>query len=187
MSDHSEPESSLPPVKAPTAQTFGAEPELIIVCGYPGVGKSTVSEFLADELDGKRFRSDAIRKELFSNPTYTTEESETVYGTAFERARDRLTEGQTVVLDASFASKHHREQAQAIANDCSVPFRLVHVACNEKEVLARIKRRDGISDADIEVYYEVREGFDPLERDCLEIDNSDTWKSTEQFLETLLP
>lgn len=187
MSDHSEPDSTTLSPQVSTTSTLGTVTELIVVCGYPGVGKSTVSEYLADELDGKRFRSDAIRKELFSDPAYSTEETKTVYGTAFERARDRLTDGQTVVLDASFASKHHREQAQNIADDCGVPLRLINVTCNEEEVLTRIERRDGISDADIEVYYEVRDGFDPLETDYLEIDNSETWKSTEQFLESLLP
>jgi len=171
----------------PTDGVLGDETELLGVCGFPGVGKSTVSEYLTDSLDGVRLRTDEIRKELFSEPTYSTAESIAVYETACERARERLSDGELVVLDASFSSEEYRELAETAADECDVPFRLIRVACDEQEVLARIRRRDGISDADVEVYHKIKSSFDPLERDHLTFDNSGTWDETTRAIDSYLP
>lgn len=177
---HSPPEPAGDPV-------LGAQTELIAVCGFPGVGKSTISERLTDQLDATRLRTDAIRKKLFDEPTYSSQESRTVYRTAFDRARSLLRNGTPVVFDASFANERHRERAMEVAAECKVPFRLLKVDCDEHEVVRRIKKRDDISDADVEVYYEVREQFDALERDHYRIDNSGTWEQTRRQVDALLP
>lgn len=190
MGDYSEtepPETASRPTDDPTIPVLGDQTELLAVCGFPGVGKSTVSSYLTETLDGTRLRTDEIRKELFPDPTYSSEESITVYKTACERARDELSDGEIVVLDASFANDHYRELAEAAAADCDVPFRLIRVACDEQEVLARIRRRDGISDADVDIYYQIKESFESLERDHLTIDNSGTWDETACALEPYLP
>jgi predicted kinase len=187
MGDHSETETARKPADNPATPVLGDETELLAVCGFPGVGKSTVSAYLTDTLDGTRLRTDEVRKELFPDPTYSTSESITVYKTACERAREALADGQTVVLDASFATDHYRDLAETVATECDVPFRLVRVACDEQEVLTRIRRRDGISDADVEVYYKIKESFEPLERDHVTIDNSGAWDETVTTIESYLP
>jgi len=40
---------------------------LIIVCGLPGTGKSTLAKHLSSDLKGKVLRTDLIRRELFKN------------------------------------------------------------------------------------------------------------------------
>ena len=166
---------------------LGTGTELVAVCGFPGVGKSTVSEYITDALGAKRLRTDAVRKELFDEPTYSTAESRTVYETTFERARKCLEAGETVVVDASFSKRRYRDSATGLAVDCGVPFHLVKVDCEESTTVSRIERRDGISDADVAVYYEVRDGFDPIERDHARIDNSGSWERTREQVEALLP
>lgn len=166
--------------------TLGTRTELLTVCGVPGVGKSTVAAYLTDALDARRLRTDAIRKELFDEPTYADEESRTVYGTAFERARETLTRGRSVVLDGSFADEHHRTLAAEVARDCDVPFRLLNVRCPEREVVRRIEQRDDISDADVDVYYQMREEFDPLTREHIRVDNAGSWDRTVSRLENLV-
>lgn len=169
------------------AAVIGRRTELIAVCGLPGVGKSTISERIAKRLDATRLRTDGVRKELYSDPTYSTQESRAVYRTVFDRARAALTDNRTVVVDASFADRQYRETASDVADDCGVPFRLLRVECDEAEVLDRIERRDDISDADVEVYYEMAGAFDPIERECLRIDNSGPLDATLTRLESLLP
>jgi len=43
---------------------------LILVCGLPGTGKSTIARELAAHMRGKILRTDEIRRELFKNCTY---------------------------------------------------------------------------------------------------------------------
>lgn len=169
----------------PKKGAFNNEPLLIAVCGYPGVGKSTVSERLTTRLEGIRLRTDAIRKELFDEPTYSSTESRTVYQTTFERAEAALAAGDSVVIDASFANRAHRDRAKEVARACGVPFELLKVDCDEQVATSRIQERTDISDADVSVYYEIREAFDPIERACIRIDNSGTLTETAEQLETL--
>jgi predicted kinase len=166
--------------------TLGTGTELVGVCGFPGVGKSTVSEHITEALGATRLRTDAVRKELFDEPTYSSAESRTVYEATFERARELLENGETVVVDASFSNEQYRDTATEVAVDCGVPFHLVKVDCAEETTVSRIERRDGISDADVAVYYEVRDGFDPIERDHVRIDNSGSWERTREQVDELL-
>ena len=40
---------------------------LIVICGLPGTGKSTLARYLSSELGGEVLRTDIIRRELFKN------------------------------------------------------------------------------------------------------------------------
>ncbi|MDY6764385.1 MAG: AAA family ATPase, partial [Halobacteria archaeon] len=95
-------------------------PRLIVICGYPGVGKSTVASLIAEETNARIYDSDHVRKELFPDPTYSREESRTVYNELLERGREALEDGETVVLDATFSRRSKREQAESIADDLGV-------------------------------------------------------------------
>ncbi|MFB6177910.1 MAG: AAA family ATPase, partial [Halobaculum sp.] len=52
---------------------------LVVVCGPPGVGKTTVASEAADQVDGTVLRTDVVRKDLFPEPTYDEAETEAVY------------------------------------------------------------------------------------------------------------
>lgn len=159
-------------------------PLLVAVCGYPGVGKSTVAETLTEWLEATRLRTDAVRKELYDDPTYAPDESKIVYETVMHRARDHLGDG-SVVVDASFADRRHRAQAQRVARAVGVPFRLVRVHCEQSVAIGRIREREGISDADVEIYHHVKESFDPLRADHVTVDNSGEWDETVEQLRAL--
>jgi hypothetical protein len=159
---------------------------LAVVCGLPGVGKSTVAGRLAERLDADVLRTDVVRKELFDEPTYTDEEIETVYREVFDRARRALRAGDNVVLDATFVNREWREAARAVATEHGRVFHLFAVECPESVVKRRIERRDGVSDADFETHRELKATFDPIELDHVVIDNSGSEAETlaqidEQF------
>jgi len=145
---------------------------LIVVCGLPGVGKTTVAERVADHVDGEVLRTDVIRKELFDEPAYTGAETETVYAELIDRARGRVADGSPVVLDATFADARFRADARETGERAADGFALVEVKCDERVVERRIERRDGISDADFEVHLHFRELFDRIETDHVVVDNS---------------
>ncbi len=154
------------------------EPRLVVVCGLPGVGKTTVSRRIADRLACEILRTDVVRKELFEAPVYTDEETTAVYDELFERARSRIESGDPVVLDATFRKRSFRTAALGVAESMDVPFRLVEVVCEEPVVEERIERRDGVSDADFEIHLRFKRLFEPIEIEHLTVDNSATEAET---------
>ncbi len=154
-------------------------PVLAVVCGLPGVGKSTVARAIADRVGATVLRTDVIRKELFADPAYTAEETVTVYDELLTRAFDHLDVGESVVLDATFKTGERRVQARDLATQVGARFRLVRVECDEAVLERRIQARDGVSDADLDVHLEFRDRFDPVELDHVVVDNSGSTAATE--------
>jgi Predicted kinase len=162
-----------------------SDPVLVAVSGVPGVGKSTVAELVAERVGAWRLRSDEIRKELFDQPTYTDHETRTVYETLCDRARTRLSGGRSVVLDATFADREHRQAVAELGTVEGVTVRLVRVVCEQSVLEERITRREGISDADLSVSREIRATFDPVERVHHRIDNSGSIADTHRQVREL--
>src|SRR5690606_6459644 len=104
---------------------------LILVGGLPGSGKSTLAGALADRLGAGLHSSDRTRKALagldpmqragaaYQEGIYTPEWTDRTYQTMLERARPLLERGESVVLDASFAARRHRDAARRLAEDTS--------------------------------------------------------------------
>jgi predicted kinase len=156
-----------------------ATPELVVVCGLPGVGKTTVAEDIAERLDGQLLRTDVIRKELLSDPDYTEEEAQMVYREMFDRASEIIEDGGQAVLDGTFKEEGYREHAITLSESLEVDFRLVKVECAEEVVRKRIEgREDDESDADFEVHAMYREEFDPISMDHVTVDNSEGMAAT---------
>lgn len=153
---------------------------LVVVCGLPGVGKSTVARRVADLIDAEVLRTDVVRKELFDDPEYTGEETATVYDELLSRAEDRLVDGDRVVLDATFRTREQREAARDLADRLDCGFRVVHVDCEEAVVERRIAEREGVSDADFAVHQQLRETFEPLEVAHVAVDNSGSEAETRR-------
>jgi hypothetical protein len=165
--------------KGTSDQRVEAE-SLVVVCGFPGVGKTTVAETVADRLDGELLRTDVVRKELVADPEYTDEETAAVYEEVLDRSRRRIEDGHSVVLDGTFFRQTFREAANSLAGDLGVEFEVVRVRCDEDTVERRIRQRDGISDADVEVYHMHRDIFEPIDRDHVTVDNSEDLEATRR-------
>lgn len=86
---------------------------LVVACGPPGVGKTTVAEAAA-HLDAELLRTDVVRKELFPEPTYTDEEIDRMYRELFARAGGLLETGRSVVLDGTFRRQAQHEAAAGL-------------------------------------------------------------------------
>ena len=164
-----------------------SRPLLLICCGLPGVGKSTVAAYAAEQLSAARYRSDEIRLELFDEPTYERSEVRKTYDELLRRARDDLESDRSVVVDATFKRPSQRQNAADVAAEIGARIRFVRVTCPPEIVRERIRARtDDPSEADVSVYELHRETYEPIERDHHTVDNGGSLPETYRQVDRVL-
>jgi aminoglycoside phosphotransferase family enzyme/predicted kinase len=147
---------------------------LALVGGLPGTGKSTLAGELADRVGAVLLSSDRIRKELagidpttsaaaeFGAGLYRPGCTDSVYHELLHRAAALLARGESVVLDASWTARSHREAAADLAGRAHAE--LVELECRTSTALAaqRISTRTGTpSDATVQIAERMAAAADP--------------------------
>jgi aminoglycoside phosphotransferase family enzyme/predicted kinase len=138
-------------------------PALIITHGLPGSGKTTFSQMALQQLGAVRIRSDVERKRLFglealessratAGDIYGADATQRTYAKLHELARQLLTEGYTVIVDAAFLKRAERDSFHDLARAESVPFVIATLHAKDKALRERIRqRRNDASEADVGV------------------------------------
>jgi predicted kinase len=138
---------------------------IILFCGLPGVGKTTLADELAPLINAIVLSTDKIRKELISEPTYTKEEKQLIYDVILLVARYlHNATGVNCILDATFNTEESRRTARKkLANIASDQIYIVECVCPEDIVISRLKARKGdYSDADIDIYRKMKQVYEPV-------------------------
>lgn len=119
-------------------------PPLLIFCGIPGSGKTTVARLVASSLKKSvHVQTDSIRR-MLPRPSYSMAESRMVYSAAVSVAREALIAGYTVILDGTFLREEYRREARrALMPYCS-SCTVVHVACDVRTAYMRNASRDAV-------------------------------------------
>ncbi len=144
---------------------------IVIFCGLPGVGKTTVAKKLAPLIDGIILSSDKIRKELIPQPTYERSERELIYHVMILLAKYLHKAGKNCILDATFNKEEFRNQAKKKINCNDNQFFIVECFCPEDMAISRIKhRKGGYSDANITTYLRMKKIYEPVKAKHLRID-----------------
>ncbi|HTY72417.1 MAG TPA: AAA family ATPase [Actinomycetes bacterium] len=134
-----------------------AEVRLVVVCGAPATGKSTLAGGLADAVGAVLLSSDAVRRELpEAGPArYTKAAKDAAYATLLARAELSLTHGETVVLDATFGDPATQELASDLAERTSSTLAVLECRLDPELAAVRAQRRLGagadLSEAGAEV------------------------------------
>jgi predicted kinase len=152
------------------------QPGIIVVCGAPGTGKSTVARALGDLLGFELVNSDSERKVLagvapttrmearYEEGIYSEDFSREVYRALITHAEQALKAGTGVILDATF--RHRRERAKLAAAFGIEPL-YIECQADRNEVVRRLLERaaqpDEISDATVEIYLAQAKEFEPLD------------------------
>lgn len=145
---------------------------LIIVCGLSGTGKTTVARMVAEKFSAAHLRTDVIRKELSERPGYSEAEKEMVYQAMFGRAGELLKNG-SVVLDATFLKKQHRETARELAVSARAHFYIVETTCPAEVVKKRLTERAGdASEARFGEYLNQQAAAEPISEEHFIVDTS---------------
>jgi predicted kinase len=149
---------------------------LIIICGLPGSGKSSLARKLRTRLPAAYLNSDIVRKQIFRKPKYTEEEKKMVYDEIVNQAEKLLLRKRKVIVDATFYTKKYRQLMVRTARDAGSPHCIILCSLPEEVAKARLEMREksgrAVSDANYEIYLRVREKFEPISGDYLEVDCS---------------
>lgn len=113
-------------------------PKLILTHGLSGSGKSSVSKELAPQLSALWLRSDIERKRLHDMPAnarsrsaigggiYDPAGTQATYAALLTAAENVVQAGYSVIVDATFLQREHREAFQAAASRWQIPYRILH-------------------------------------------------------------
>ena len=138
---------------------------IVLFCGLPGVGKTSLANELAPLINAIVLSTDKIRKEVISKPTYTKEEKRLIYDVMLLVARYlHDAAGINCILDATFNTEKSRRTAiEKLVNVSSDQIYIVECICPEDVVMTRLKARKGdYSDADIDIYRKMKQLYDPV-------------------------
>jgi predicted kinase len=144
------------------------QPVLVVLVGPPASGKSTLARLLAARLPAVLVQSDAVRKALVAQPTYTPAEHRRVFGEAHRQIVRLLRAGQHVVFDATNLAEVHRRVLYRIAGACGARLLIARLAVPEAVARTRLARRQtardpgDLSDADWAVYQRMAARREPI-------------------------
>jgi len=130
-----------------------ASPVMIILHGLSGSGKSWLAEQLLESYGAIQIRSDVERKRLLGfraqaktksavgKGAYSADMTSQTYQRLLDLASLVLQAGPSVIVDATFLLKKHREQFHQLAQSLDVPFVILDIQASESTLRSRITRR----------------------------------------------
>ena len=151
---------------------------LIVVSGLPGTGKSYFSRRMAERFPLAIVETDAMRKVLFSTPTYAAPENARLFRGCHALIEDLLGRGIPVLFDATNLVEASRERLYNIAHKTNAKLILVRVEAPVAVVSQRLREREeGIIDednstADWSVYQRMVPSVEPIRRNHFAVDTS---------------
>jgi predicted kinase len=134
---------------------------IVVVMGLPGSGKSHLAMRLAALIGADHISSDKLRSALFRVTNYSDKGKLSVYEEMLNQAETSLNQGKNVVLDATFYKDAIREKFKNALD----PFGhviFIEVVAGDNLVEARLKQPRLDSDANYDVFREIKEQWQPL-------------------------
>jgi aminoglycoside phosphotransferase family enzyme/predicted kinase len=154
-----------------------SRPILFITTGLVGTGKTALAQALAKRLGLMVISSDVTRKQLAGIPVterrfekldtgiYSPEFSRKTYDKMFSEAKAILSDGGSVILDASFVKARERLKAKGLASDIGADFIIIECTLDEESIKQRLAQRleqGSISDGRWEIYKPQKRQFQPV-------------------------
>ena len=130
-----------------------ASPVLIILHGLSGSGKSWLAEQLLESYGAIQIRSDVERKRLLGlaaqantksaigQGAYSADMTAQTYQRLLELASLILQAGPSVIVDATFLKRTHRDQFQQLAQSLDIPYVILDLQASVETLRSRIMKR----------------------------------------------
>jgi aminoglycoside phosphotransferase family enzyme/predicted kinase len=155
----------------------GSRPLVIVVMGRIASGKSSLAVGLAGELGWEVVSSDRVRKEMAGLPLYerTSEAARArhysnamtarTYSRLFAEAEAAARSHRGIVLDATFATRAHREQMRARFDRRGLAWCVIEAHADDRTVQRRLREREArpeeISDARLDNFTALARLYQP--------------------------
>jgi predicted kinase len=145
----------------------------VIVCGLPGVGKSTIAKDLAPLINAVLLSTDKIRKELIPNPTYKKQEKKLIYNVLLIVTKYLHKAGINCILDATFNTENSRKELRKKLGLSQEQICIIECICPDDIVISRLKdRKNDYSDANISIYKKMKRIYEPIKGEHIIIDTN---------------
>jgi predicted kinase len=152
----------------------------LIIMGRAASGKSALARSVGRELGWEVFSSDFIRKELAGVPLYkrsgpavrrhlySNAMTRKTYRTLFQNAINRLKERRSLIIEATFSSREHRDELGQKLSTLGEAYYIIETQASEQTLRRRLIEREGktkkVSDARLEDFEMLTRSYElPVE------------------------
>ncbi|MFW5644326.1 MAG: AAA family ATPase [Bacteroidota bacterium] len=146
---------------------------IVLVFGLPASGKSWFARQFAEKLKASYLNTDMIRVQLGKTGQYDKDSKQEIYDELKNLAIRNLKNKKDIIIDGTFHKKERREDFFNLADENNTQIYLVEIKASESKVRERLKKRKGYSEADFEVYRQLKSEFEFPETDYLVLYNED--------------
>jgi predicted kinase len=119
-----------------------SRPQLFLLYGFPGSGKSFFSRQLSEVVSAARVSEERIRFELFEQPQYDKQEHELIRHLMDYMAEELLSAGVSVIYDANANNLRERRALRDMARKHGADSILVWFQVDAETSYSRVKQRD---------------------------------------------
>ena len=130
---------------------------LILICGLPGSGKTTLAKELAPKVPAVRLSPDEWKHDLGID-YYDEQRRVQLENRLWQLGQELLTLGQSVILENGFWAREERDELRLAARGLGVPVELYYLEAPVEELWRRLELRND----------EARPGAAPIKREDLE-------------------
>ena len=137
-------------------------PNLIVVAGLPGSGKTFFARQLAQRINAVHIGSDDTRTKMGARGKYSMNDRLRVYKEMALLAEKCLDRGRSVIADATFHHHVMRSVFVKLALEYSISIRFIVVWASDVVIQQRLAAPRPDSEADIQVYNLIKSKFEPF-------------------------